>query len=109
MSRTFGTLDASGWVAAEERNVSAVRQYADTDSIYRFINGLDTGVTVAISVTHMEDNEYGTAVQTQTVTVPAGEVGGTVLSEPWERVQFGVTPDVAPTAGTVELLGMGGR
>lgn len=108
MSRTLAVLDDADWDATETLTADVTRQRITTDSVYRIINTTDAVLTVTFSVTHNEDDAYEHAIQTESISVAAGTVGGTLLTEPWERLQIGVTPDVSPTAGNVELIGMGG-
>lgn len=117
MSRTpdaFGTddnpLEAGDWSGTETKSLQISRPAQVAATLYRYLNGLDVNVDVAVSATDEQDTGFSNAEDLRggdaddaALTVTNGGVDSDFVTEPWELLQVDVTPASQPSSGSFEL------
>lgn len=109
MADEEGTLNYSDWSGTEELYIEIDRSDVEhTNALFRHYNDLDVGVTVNLYGTTTDDATYdgGWIPQwNREQSLPGG--GGInsgamdydTLSDDWEFIRVGVTPDTNPSSG----------
>lgn len=106
-------LDQSDWSANETLFINVSRDsVADYDAtLYRYVNSLDQNVTVTIVATDAQDTTFtdteelrGSASGSEaSLTVQNNSTDSDLITEPWERLSFGINPVANVSVGEFEL------
>lgn len=103
-----GTLDASNNAGG---SVEFQLHPQGDRTLFKYVNGLDVGVTIDIEATYPEDKISFANSETllSGKAVAATDTDSDYLTEPWGVVKVTVTPNADPTSGTFELRTMWGN